>query len=246
MTALDGHSARRDFLTYALSLMRAHHDEHSDTLPTMDVTALKHVAYVVDALIYYMRSSVEHDAELTMRVGGGSDDAHASSSPVHDWNDADDSVAEADADTDDAVHHSVAMEIESCDGDGGGAVSGGVGASVDWSNGRKHPFFHRSNSTSLLGCAAPDPFHTPLVDALPLAERPHLLSPNARKEDMFGMPRRTVADVSVNGSPAPFDRPPTHLGLAARVPAPSPTSRVDSLPASLRAMSSAAAGAMIC
>ncbi len=55
LLGVDVNSARRDFLTYALSLMRAHNEEHSDTLPTMDISALKHVAYVLDALIYYMR-----------------------------------------------------------------------------------------------------------------------------------------------------------------------------------------------
>lgn len=36
--------------------MRAHNSEHLDSLPILDVSALKHVAYVFDALIYYMRS----------------------------------------------------------------------------------------------------------------------------------------------------------------------------------------------
>uniref|UniRef100_S4RBH7 Ubiquitin protein ligase E3 component n-recognin 5 n=1 Tax=Petromyzon marinus TaxID=7757 RepID=S4RBH7_PETMA len=48
-------SARGDFLTYALSLMRAHKDEHSDILPLLDVCSLKHVAYVFQALIYWIK-----------------------------------------------------------------------------------------------------------------------------------------------------------------------------------------------
>lgn len=36
--------------------MRAHNSEHADSLPVLDVSALRHVAYVFDALIYYMRS----------------------------------------------------------------------------------------------------------------------------------------------------------------------------------------------
>ena len=38
--------------------MRAHNGEHSDTLRS-DVSSLKHIAYVFDALIYYMRSGNE-------------------------------------------------------------------------------------------------------------------------------------------------------------------------------------------
>lgn len=58
----DAHAARREFLSYCLSLMRAHNGEHLDSLPILDVSALKHVAYVFDALIYYMRSSGSSDA----------------------------------------------------------------------------------------------------------------------------------------------------------------------------------------
>lgn len=36
--------------------MRSHSNEHSDSLPVLDISALKHIAYVLDALIYYMRS----------------------------------------------------------------------------------------------------------------------------------------------------------------------------------------------
>lgn len=64
-TAADPQSARRDFLSYCLSLMRAHNAEHLDSLPVLDVSALKHIAYVFDALIYYMRSGTESpDADL--------------------------------------------------------------------------------------------------------------------------------------------------------------------------------------
>ena len=64
----DPQSNRRDFLNYALSLMRAHNAEHSDSLPVIDVSAMKHIAYVFDALIYYMRSGTEaiDDGHLTM------------------------------------------------------------------------------------------------------------------------------------------------------------------------------------
>ena len=64
LLGLDGNSARRDFLNYALSLMRSHNEEHSDTLPVIDISALKHVAYVLDALIYYMRSGTDSDADM--------------------------------------------------------------------------------------------------------------------------------------------------------------------------------------
>lgn len=39
--------------------MRAHNGEHRDSLPVLDVSSLRHVAYVFDALVYYMRSLSE-------------------------------------------------------------------------------------------------------------------------------------------------------------------------------------------
>lgn len=54
-SGVNGHNARREFLAYCLSLMRAHNAEHLDSLPVLDVSALKHIAYVLDALIFYMR-----------------------------------------------------------------------------------------------------------------------------------------------------------------------------------------------
>ena len=47
-------------------------------------------------------------------------------------------------------------------------------------------FFRRSDSTTVLGCEPPEPLHTPLCESLPLAEKPHLLNRNARREQLFG------------------------------------------------------------
>ena len=208
----DGHSARRDFLSYALSLMRSHNDEHADNLPTLDITSLKHVAYVLDALVYYMRS------------GGGSDvdslhDATNDAASVQSWQDPDDNLN--DETDDDVVNQSETVETDSLDGDS--EVGGGL------RSGRRHPFFQRSDSTIFLGCSPPDPFQVPLVEALPLADQPHLLNPYARKEELFGMPRQTVSAQSLVGldtaampagrasqSQWPFDHLPTHMALSYR------------------------------
>lgn len=47
-------------------------------------------------------------------------------------------------------------------------------------------FFRRSDSTTVLGCEPPEPLHTALCESLPLAEKPHLLNRNARREELFG------------------------------------------------------------
>jgi hypothetical protein len=214
----DGNSARRDFLTYALSLMRSHNDEHADNLPTLDITSLKHVAYVLDALIYYMRSGGGGSDADSLRDGGANDVAS-----VQSWQDPDDNLND-DAD-DDAVNQSETVETDSMDGE---SDVGGGGAGLSRSGGRRHAFFQRSESTMFLGCVPPDPFHTTLVEALPLADQPHLLHPYARKEELFGMPRQTVSAqflaAQENSAPSarthqqhwPFDHLPTHMSLSYR------------------------------
>ena len=118
--------------------MRSHNAEHSDTLPVIDVSTLKHVAYVLDALIYYMRSGTDADAD-GIRDGIS----------VHSWQDHEDNIADDDAD--DPINQSVAMEIDSMDGE----------SDVGGRAGKKHSFFQRSDSMTFLGCPPPDPFLAP-------------------------------------------------------------------------------------
>lgn len=128
-------AAHRDFLNYTMSLMRAHSNEHYDSLPVLDVSSQKHIAYIFDAMMYYMRRGVSETVK-------------------RDFNERSDIMADFQA-----------------------------------SLGKKHKFFRRSSSTLYLGCPRPDPFLVPYHEALPLASRPQLLTPTARKEELFGIPR---------------------------------------------------------
>lgn len=186
----DSTTSRRDFLTYCLSLMRAHNSEHRDSLPVLDVTALRHVAFVLDAVIFYMRSSNETDCDRN--------DTNA-------WDDQDDNEND---DVDDEFTSSIVMETESIDDND----------MIRPSLGKRHSFFQRSESTLCLGCPAPDPFHTPMAEALPLAEQPQLLQPNARREELFGMPKQaiTVPAVTEPTASSTLELPPIKLGLSAQ------------------------------
>lgn len=91
------------------------------------------------------------------------------------------------------------METETESVDEPECVLGGTsGVSAGGGKGRKHAFFQRSESTLCLGCPPPDPFDTPMAQALPLADQPHLLQPNARREDLFGIPKQPIT-VPVSG-----------------------------------------------
>merc|ERR1719228_142752 len=83
--------------------------------------------------------------------------------------------------------------------------------------GRKHGFFQRSESTLCLGCPPPDPFNTSMSETLPLADQPHLLTPSASREDLFGIPRQQVE--TEGGTQNPMTVLPTRLGLSSRVAA---------------------------
>lgn len=86
------------------------------------------------------------------------------------------------------------------------------------SQGRRQSFFQRSESTLCLGCPPPDPFNTPMSESLPLADQPHLLQPNARREDLFGIPKQPItippSGVEPLGVNSPLELPPTMLGLS--------------------------------
>ncbi|KAK6633415.1 hypothetical protein RUM44_004018 [Polyplax serrata] len=189
------HSSRRELLSYCLSLMRAHNAEHLDSLPVLDVSALKHIAYVLDALIYYMRSGVSQDCFSSNKNYNIMDN----------WN-ADQDENEND-ENDDDLTRSIALSTDSLDDN---ELSTGGG------RGRKHPFLQRSDSTLCLGCPPPDPFETPLPEALPLADQPHLLQPNAEREDLFGIPKQPIT-LPVSSHPPgwrPLESLPVRLGLS--------------------------------
>ncbi|XP_068628932.1 E3 ubiquitin-protein ligase hyd isoform X10 [Battus philenor] len=185
-------SARREFLAYCLSLLRAHSAEHAEQLPVLDVAALKHVAYVLDALVYYMRAAQPQPHHHQ-----------------HLWTPDENENEEGDE--------------EMVVGGGGTNESDGEGENA---RGRTHAFFQRSDSTLCLGCPPPDPFNMTMQDALPLADQPQLLQPNARREELFGMPRQPVTVPASTDSTPGVNNPlevfclfkvvPRRLGLSSR------------------------------
>jgi hypothetical protein len=157
---VDGTAARRDFLSYMISLIRGHGNEHHDSLPILDVSSLRHVAYVFDAYVYYLRALNHH------KVSKATDD--------------------------------------------GGVDDEDLTALLSEQNqGPRHQFFQRSESTLFLDGVAPDPFSQPLSEALPLAEQPHLLQPNSRREDLFGISKSISSECNPNSLPLSLSSPST-------------------------------------
>ncbi|RMC15082.1 hypothetical protein DUI87_07262 [Hirundo rustica rustica] len=169
-------SARGDFLNYALSLMRSHNDEHSDVLPVLDVCSLKHVAYVFQALIYWIKAMNQQTTLDTPQL-----ERKRTRELLELGLDNEDSEHENDDDT----NQSATLNDKDDD-------------PLPAETGQNHPFFRRSDSMTFLGCIPPNPFEVPLAEAIPLADQPHLLQPNARKEDLFGRPSQGLYSSSAN------------------------------------------------
>ncbi|XP_022696858.1 E3 ubiquitin-protein ligase UBR5-like isoform X3 [Varroa jacobsoni] len=173
-------AARRDFLSYTLSLLRAQSSEHLDTLPIIDVASLKHIAYVFDSMIYYLRCGNNGSSTSSAEGTDLSDVMREGSISLDPWLDNEQDMV--DTDTEEKPFGT------STDRPSGDSQSNGK---QTVHAGRKHSFFQRSDSTLCLGCIPPpDPFATPLAEALPLAERPQLLTPAATRLDLFGPPSR--------------------------------------------------------
>ncbi|XP_030371392.1 E3 ubiquitin-protein ligase hyd isoform X3 [Scaptodrosophila lebanonensis] len=185
-----GSNSRRDFFTYCLSLMRAHTSEHRDALPVLDITALRHVAYVLDAFIYYMRNDTgfyEKSDTISGRAGN--------LFPTGENEDTDEELTTIE-ETCAELHPSTQPSF--------------------LINNRKHAFFTRSDSTLSLGCSAPDGFDLPLDMAMPLADKPHLLQPNSKRQELFAnLPLLgTAADNTSDFNKSTIGGSPTKLGFS--------------------------------
>ncbi|XP_022226183.2 E3 ubiquitin-protein ligase hyd isoform X3 [Drosophila obscura] len=181
-----GSNSRRDFFTYCLSLMRAHTSEHRDALPVLDITALRHIAYVLDAFVYYMRNDTgfyDKQENISGRINN--------LSPMSENYDTDDELT----------------NLEEFSGDTQPSTSTLSSSNLGT---RRHAFFTRSESTLSLGCSAPDGFELPLDMAMPLADKPHLLQPNSKRQELFA----NLPLLVITSANATIDDPPTRLGFS--------------------------------
>jgi len=140
---------RTAFQQYLLSIMRAHSGEHFDTMPALDVSQCRYIAYALDAYTYFLRTQ--------QRM--------AASTP---------------------------------------ALSSTQTAR------QPRSFFMRSESIVVGGAVAEAEFTTPMKVALPLAERPDRLNPEASRASLFGDDTRLEGAESAR-------TPSSHLGLSNRL-----------------------------
>ncbi|XP_065677761.1 E3 ubiquitin-protein ligase UBR5 isoform X1 [Hydra vulgaris] len=166
-------STRQDFLSYLLSLMRSHHNEHGDSLPKVEITALQHLAYVLDAFIYYLRSNTVSSSEVILPAEFSLTESKSTNESKTTKTSGEDDESD-ETDTDD------------------------FGNEID-TKASNHRFFKRSDSTLVLGYEPADSF-APLKEALPLADRPHLLTPSGRRDQFFGVKKSTDSSFKLDST----------------------------------------------
>jgi len=220
-------NGRQDYLTYLLSLMRSQDGEHGDSLPTVEITSLRHVAFVLDAFIYYLRAT----QEMELSEGESSNDAKVENSPCYspskpnkaDMNEfrvssAGDRGSILKSDIEDDVDDGEMTDDQEINNDEEQYVA--VDVKV-----LRQTFFKRSDSTLVLGHEPADPFNTVLREALPLADRPQLLNPTARRDQLFGVMKNTdrsncpepSLSMKLNADHSKSDAESSHLSLSPNI-----------------------------
>ena len=202
-------------MNYALSLMRMGSNEHKEMMPHIDFYLLKHVAYIFDGIMCYLRipdlntdESNEQISSANETTGAAAASSRTSGSTLNPLNsmgslyEADEIESETEMDT------CVSYQTDSASEEDDSSKSANACT-------RTNAFFKRSDSTLCLGGSSPDPFSLQLDESLILAAKPHVLHPNSRKQDLFKNEANQVEQFNLLNKlcPANSERKTTKLVL---------------------------------
>lgn len=171
--------SRRDLMSYTLSLLRTSSNEHRDSLPYIDLAALKHVAYAFDGLMFFLRVSMSSKQCCLKQLSKypEKNDKNVNNDRIEDEI-ADDMMSScSESECSDESEDRVKSDRKEINLD---LDTDSIKPCV-----RTSSFFRRSNSTLCLGAKCPDPFEYSIHESLPLAVKPHLLQPYSRTLDLF-------------------------------------------------------------
>lgn len=150
---------------------------------------MRHVAYVLDAFIYYLRSKQCLDTSSPISKELSVDETR-SKNKDESSNSLKDTPSKStefsnDDDEDEEIDDDVNTDIDDVSEDATSQSGETLGTFCS-------RFFRRSDSTLTLGHEPTDPFTTSLKEALPLADRPHLLNPTSRRDHLFGVKKQNL------------------------------------------------------
>lgn len=221
-------SSKRDFLHYALSLMRGHSDEHADELPALELNVLRHVAYVLDAALYHLANALPNTSNAINLTAS----SRTTSQPNIKVRTSAPTVVSA-LIGDQGRSSDLDNSLDSLPGDYNRSINIDSRPSVlsflsdqeetneEISNvDHHHVFFKRSDSMTYPGLYPLKPPHDYSVsESMPLVERPDLLQPESSSETYFGVKSQAItfkkhqALAGERGQPMAM-----HLGLSGSNP----------------------------
>ncbi|KAA3678779.1 E3 ubiquitin-protein ligase EDD1 [Paragonimus westermani] len=168
---------RTDFLSYLFSLMRASGGDHGDSVPFVSPTVHKHLAYVLDALLYFFKvfetawpSGLSH--YLWMALDRPNCLSKPGGFPALNFHSPNNGPA--------------AQPLRENTVEKGVSTASVLGGHVAQ---REDSFFRRSESILSLSGFGLDLIDTPLSEALPLALQPQRLHSTSSRTELFGSAR---------------------------------------------------------
>ncbi|XP_018648366.1 putative ubiquitin--protein ligase edd [Schistosoma mansoni] len=156
---------RQDFLAYLFSIMRTSGGDHGDSVPFIDPQVNKHLAYILDALLYFFRV-FESSWPSVMVVGNLTTNIQCFD-----------------------INYDSYLNVISSTSKFLFQLQSTLVFTADQVTQRNDPFFRRSESILSLSGLGPDLLDAPLSESLPLALQPQLLQPTSGRAELFGCDR---------------------------------------------------------
>ncbi|KER30873.1 hypothetical protein T265_02799 [Opisthorchis viverrini] len=182
---------RTDLLSYVFSLMRASGGDHGDSVPSVSASASKHLAYVLDALLYFFKAfGTAWPSGVTRQL---------LTNAARDKGDTLEMADLPDRETESVglsgslsmIHNITQLER------GGPGTDEPASCLIGQITQREDSFFRRSESILSLSGFGLDLIDTPLSDSLPLAMQPQRLHPTSTRTELFGPARYFTDDVRI-------------------------------------------------
>ncbi|CAH8458674.1 unnamed protein product [Heterobilharzia americana] len=183
---------RHDFLAYLFSIMRASGGDHGDSVPFVDPQVNKHLAYILDALLYFFRafesswpSGITRQLKLIL----------PELNSVHEVKDSQQTCVQ------ETGKSSASFALRNPQSLCSSKIPDFNTIFIpDHTAQRSDPFFRRSESILSLSGLGPDLLDAPLSESLPLALQPQLLQPTSGRAELFGCDRLIPVKSATNFS----------------------------------------------
>nr|CAH8831156.1 unnamed protein product [Trichobilharzia regenti] len=180
---------KQDVLAYLFSIMRASGGDHGDSVPIVDPQVNKHLAYILDALLYFFRAfKSSWPSGITRHMKALLSELNAIQKLRETQQKFIDEIGQPSTSP---VLRRLQMSFGKCLDSEDYLVPEHITQ-------RSDSFFRRSESVLSLSGVGPDLLDIPLSESLPLALQPQLLQPTSERAELFGCHRLLPIKSTVN------------------------------------------------